>query len=166
MWHRLSLLLIILFISFPLSCTKETYYITPTTNTPCYGEPCHTLSQYVDQYFKNFSSNATLVFLPGNHTLNHTISIGTSSNLNARWGNTPTHQPDYYYPHPSLALLGNPSSLPELTSRIVCTWPAGFVFSGITEIHINALAFVSCGHNSSAAVNIVSVFQTAPSKTT
>ena len=77
-------------------------------------------------------------FLPGNHTLNQTISV---TNLT------------------SLTLLGDSSSLLEITSRIVCTWPAGFVFTGITELHINSLAFISCGHSDSAAVNIISVHQ-------
>ena len=153
-WHRLSLFLIVVFISFPLNLTKHTYYITPTPDANCPAEPCHTLSQYADHYFQNISSNTTLVFLPGDHTLNRTISIGIVSNFKSI---TPTHQPDYYYPHPSLTLLGNSSSLPEVTSRIVCTWPAGFVFSGITELHISALAFISCGHDDRAAVNLVSV---------
>ena len=77
-------------------------------------------------------------FLPGNHTLKQTISV---TNLT------------------SLTLHGDSSSLPEVTSRIVCTWPAGFVFTGIAELHISALAFISCGHNYSAAVRIMSVQQ-------
>ena len=81
--------------------------------------------------------------------LNVTISISNFMNQ--------TSLKRFYYSHSSLNLLGNPSSLPEVTSRIVCNWPAGFVFSGITELHINALAFISCGHNDSAAVNILSV---------
>ena len=77
-------------------------------------------------------------------------------------------QPDHYYPPSSLTLLGNryPSSLSEITSRIVCTWPAGFRFSGITELHITALAFISCGHNDSAAINILSVWNTGISNCT
>ena len=141
-------LLITLFITFPLYCTQNTYYIKPTADTPCPGEPCHTLYQYAEQ---NFSSNATLVFLPGDHTLNFTISLETLSNF---WDDS---QPDHYYPHSSLTLLGSPS-IPEITSRIVCTWPAGFLFSGFTELHITALAFISCGHNDSAAINILSVW--------
>ena len=144
-------LLLPLLVNFPLFCTQSAYYITPTPDTPCPGEPCHTLSQYIDQYFNNFSANTTLLFLPGDHTLNRTISIGTASNS---WDD---FQPDYYHPHPSLTLLGNFSSLPEVTSRIACTWPAGFAFSGITDLHINALAFISCGHHDAAAVRIQSV---------
>ena len=120
------------------SCSAQSiYYIAPTPNTPCPGEPCHTLSEYVaDQYFNNLPANTAMEFLPGNHTLEQTISV-----TNLTW----------------LTLYGDSSSLPEVTSRIVCTWPAGFVFTDITELYINALAYTSCGHHNSAAVHILSI---------
>ena len=156
LWETISLLL----ISFPLCCTQDTYYvyITPTPDTLCPEEPCHTLSQYGERYFQNFNSNTTLVFLPGNHLLNYTISMGTSSDFPSA---THTYQQDN--PYPSLSLLGSPyqahsSSPPEIRSRIECTWPAGFIFSGIVDLQINALAFISCGHNDSSALNIQSVW--------
>ena len=151
-WRIRKLTIFTLFISFPVYSTQNTYYIKPTADTPCPGEPCHTLSQYGEQYFPNLSSNTALVFLPGDHTLNFTISVGTLSNS---WDDS---QPHHYYPPSSLSLLGSPSSLPEISSRIVCSWPAGFIFSSITELHITALAFISCGHNDSAAINILSVW--------
>ena len=111
---QISLLLLVLLTS---CSARSTYYVTSTPDTPCPGEPCHTLSQYVtDQYFKNLPVNTTMEFLPGNHTLNQTTSV-----TNLTW----------------LTLLGDSSSLPEVTSRIVCTWPAGFVFTGITELYIS-----------------------------
>jgi len=154
LWKTISLLL----ISFPLCCTQDPYYITPMPDTPCPGEPCHTLSQYGEQYFQNFNSNTTLVFLPGDHLLNYTISIGTASDFPSA---THTYQQDN--PSPSLSLLGSPyqahsSSLQEIRSTITCTWPAGFVFLGIVELHINSLAFISCGHTDSAALNIQSAW--------
>ena len=135
---QIFLLLVILFTSWS---AQSTYYITPTTNTlvSCPGEHCHTLSEYAaDQYFNNFPVNTTLEFLPGNHTLKQTISIKTLVQL---------------------VFHGDSSSLPEITSRIVCTWPTGVIFTDITELHISALAFVSCGHNDSAAVQLISVKQ-------
>ena len=122
------------------SCSAQsTYYVTPTPDTPCPEEPCHTLSEYVaGQYFKNLPMNTTMEFLPGNHTLEQTISV---INL------------------PHLALCGASASLPEVTSRIQCTWPAGFIFTGITKLHISALAFTSCSHDGRAAVSIISVSQ-------
>ena len=149
--HKLTLFTLL--ISFPLFCTQNTYYVKPTAGTPCPGEPCHTLSQYGEEYFQNSSSNATLVFLPGDHTLNFTISVGILFDFR---NENFTSQSDSYQSPSSLTLLG--SSFPEITSRIVCTWPAGFLFSGITELNITALAFISCGHNDSAAINILSVW--------
>ena len=137
---QISLVLVILFIK---RSAQSMYYITPTTNTlvPCPGEHCHTLSEYAaDQYFNNFPANTTLEFLPGNHTLEQTISVKKLAQL---------------------VFHGDSSSLPEITSRIVCTWPAGFVFTDITELHISALAFISCGHGDGAAVKIISVTQSS-----
>ena len=130
-WQKPLLLLMLL-----TSCSAQsTYYITPTPNTPCPGEPCHTLSEYVaGQYFNSLPANTAMEFLPGNHTLEQTIPV-----TNLTW----------------LTLYGDSSSLPEVTSRIVCTWPAGFVFTDITELYINALAYTSCGHHNSAAVHIL-----------
>ncbi len=48
---------------------------------------------------------------------------------------------------------------PEVHSRIVCTWQAGFAFTNMSELHISALAFISCGHHRSAAVLVWSVQQ-------
>ena len=157
LWQKLLLLLTVMTVSsFSEHSARNAYYITPTPNTPCPGDPCLTLSQYAKQYYwNNCSSNTTLVFLPGDHTLNVTISMATVSNYTAQLNRISMKY--FYYPHPSLTLLGSPSSLPEVTSRIVCSWPAGFVFSGITELHISSLAFISCGHNDSAAVKILSV---------
>ena len=162
-WQKLTILT--LFISFPLYCTQSTYYIKPTADTPCPGEPCHTLSKYDEQYFQSINSTATLVFLPGEHTLNFTISVGTLPDDSqpdyyyySYYSSWDDSQPGQYYPPSSLTLLGSPSSLPEITSRIVCTWPAGFLFSGITELHITALAFISCGHGYRAAISILSVW--------
>ena len=122
------------------SCSAQSiYYVTPIPDTPCPGEPCHTLSEYVaGQYFNNLPVNTTMEFLPGNHTLEQTISV-----TNLTW----------------LTLHGDSSSLPEVTSRIECTWPAGFVFTNISELYISALAYTSCGHHNSAAVLIMSVQQ-------
>ena len=133
---QMSLLFLMLLTS---CCTQSNYYVTPTPDTPCPGEPCHTLSQYVaDQDFNNITVNTTMELLPGNHTLEQTISVRNLTQF---------------------IIHGDSSSLPEITSRIVCTWPAGFVFTGITELYISSLTFISCGHNDSAAVNIISVHQ-------
>ena len=54
-----------------------------------------------------------------------------------------------------LTIQGNSTSLPEITSRIVCSWPAGFFLTNISVLHISALAYTSCGHNKSAAISVL-----------
>ena len=138
MWQKSLLLLVLL-----TSCSAQSiHYVTPTPNTSCPGEPCHTLSQYVaGQYFNNLPANTTMEFLPGNHTLEKTVSVANTARLTL---------------HGSILF-----SLPEDASRILCTWPAGFVFTNNTGLYISAIAFISCGHNTNtgAAVSILSVQQ-------
>ncbi len=74
-------------------------------------------------------------FLPGNHTLEQTMSV---TNLTR------------------FTLRGNSSSFPELTSRILCTSSsAGFMFTDITGLHITDLAFISSWHNVSGLVSAI-----------
>ena len=135
-WHTATLLL---FMFFHLGFPQNTTFITPTLNTPCPAEPCYTLSVYarLQPESHDLSSNTTLVFLPGDHVLEHTASIVNLA---------------------SVTLLGDSSSFPDITSRITCTQPASLTFEGIHELHINLLAFVSCGHTS-PALSINSVRQ-------
>ena len=119
-------------------CAQITHYVTPTPDTLCPGEPCHTLSEYAAEQYLYPTMNRILVFLPGDHTLEQTMSV---KNVNG------------------LTLHGSSSSLPKITSRIVCIWPAGFNFRDITELYISALAFNSCGHKNSTALSITSVNQ-------
>ena len=138
--HVISRRQILLVLVLLTSCScQSTYYVTPTLATPCPGEPCHTLSEYVaGHYFDSLPVNTTMEFLPGNHTLEQTVSVTNST---------------------CLALRGDSSSLPNVTSSILCTLPSGFFFIGVTELHIRALAFVSCLQENRAAVSLISVSQ-------
>ena len=111
--RQIPLILLVLLTS---CSAQSTCYVTPTPDTPCPAEPCHTLSEYVaSQNFNNLPVTTTIEFLSGIHTLEQTIFV---TNLTR------------------LTLHGDSSSLPVVTSRIECTWPAGFVFTDITELYI------------------------------
>ena len=112
-------LLLLLFL--PLCSAQRTYYITPTPDTPCPGEPCYNFSAVVDY----LTPDAVLVFLPGNYSLETPISL---TNLN------------------SLTLAGDSSSLPRVTTSIRCSQEANIVYTNITELFITDIAFVSCGY--------------------
>jgi len=152
-WHEPLLLLITLLISFPFCCTQNTYYITPATDAPCpAGEPLPTSSP-------NMGNSTSRISVQHNTGVSFWRACPQLYHL---FGTVDHYPPDYYHLHISLTLVGIPSpssssSLPEVSSTIRCTWPAGFVFSDFSELHINALGFISCGHYGSAAINIQSV---------
>ena len=125
--HKLALLL--LFI-LPLCSAQSTYYIIPTPNTPCPVDSCLSFVEHTRQGGGHLE-NATLVFLPGTHTIESSIEIGNLTNL---------------------MLLGNSSSLPQVTSRISCSQPASISFQYIENLFISALGIVSCGSENSENV--------------
>ena len=113
-------LLLLLFL--PLCSAQSTYYVIPTPDTPCPGEPCYTLST-VD-VVNNLTSDAILKFLPGNYSLKIPV---TFADLN------------------SLALAGDISSLPQVTTSIMCNQQANIFFSNIGELNFTDITLVSCG---------------------
>ena len=125
-------LLLLLFL--PLCSAQSTYYITPTPDTPCPGQPCYNFSA-VDDYL---TSDAVLVFLPGNYSLETSIMF---TGLN------------------DLTLAGDSSLLPQVTTSIRCSQEASIVFTSIGQLFITDIALVSCGSSFTASVQLHQVFQ-------
>ena len=68
--------LLILYADF--TCSKV-HYITPSLDDPCpHNFSCHTLSQLGDD---NDTDGISLLFLPGNHTLNEELQIANADNV-------------------------------------------------------------------------------------
>ena len=130
--QELALLLLLL---LPLCSAQSTYYVTPTPDTPCPGEPCRTLSEYVEGTDQYFTSNTEFVFISGDHLLNNLINV------------------EHLY---NLTFAGNLSSLPQVTTNIVCgkNRNAQFVFQNVSELLISGLAFDSCGGGVNSALSL------------
>ena len=64
-------------------CGATEYYVRPNepTNTSCPGQPCLTLSQYINDSVHYFQSNAVFQFLPGTHHIYRPLIIGNIHNL-------------------------------------------------------------------------------------
>ncbi len=125
---EMVLFLLIALLSLPLASAQATYYVRPTSESvtpswsPC--EDCLTLSEYASEPSRYFSSmKLTLVFLPGEHTLNTSMVFQLLENV---------------------TLVGNISFL-QITSKIVCNKTSAFQFINVSKIEIKALAFVFCG---------------------
>ena len=78
------------------------------------------------------------MFLPGNYSLETSIMF-TSLN--------------------SLTLAGDSSSLPQVTTSIVCNQLANIVFSNMAELFITDIKLVSCSSSFTASVQLDQVFQ-------
>lgn len=116
-------LLLLLLVCSGIDC--EVYYITPISNTPCPVQTCLTLSQFAAHTTSYLSSNTTLIFLPGNHSLNFKCPISNVSNVVLT------------------------STLP-LSAVITCEHhnnSARFVFDAVSTINISGLIFIGCGGN-------------------
>ena len=125
MGFRELALLLLLFLA--VCSAQSTYYVTPTPDTPCPGEPCYSLSEYISgEAGLPDSDDLTFLFLPGDHILDSggPIDFGQLTILN---------------------LFGDSASFPEVTSTIVCSQPTSFNFSQINRFNISGIAFKLCG---------------------
>ena len=96
------------------------YFITSIQNTSCPQQPCLTLSQLADYSTRN-STNITLLFLPGNHSLNGKLSF---TNLDS-----------------FLMLKYNAQ-----TVTVTCTSQSGsFEISQTTTVSVKGLQIIGCG---------------------
>ena len=132
----LALTLLLLSAIQSVCFTQSTYYIKPTPDTPCPAEPCLTLSEYAQGHF--LTSNTTLIFLPGNHSLDRDIAVTNVTRF---------------------VMLGDSTDDPDITTRIACTSPAGFVFQDISEVQVHLMEVNSCGNNEHSAMLVSSVTQ-------
>ena len=119
-------LFIIVLANYSSLSTGRVLYVTPTHNERCPGEPCLTFSEYVNRSEQYFTSNATFIFLSGNHLLNERLRIVNVSNITLR---------------------GETSSSDELVAQINCAPFVNLTFINTTSIEIASLWFVLCGYS-------------------
>ena len=105
------------------------YYVKPTEfgNTSCPGEPCHTLNHFASS-MHNTWSGVVVRFLPGNHSLNQSLYISSSSNLH-------------------LTSFEPVTSIQHLSVIIHCPSMGNFHFYNVSNITIDRLGFYNCGFN-------------------
>ena len=108
--------------------TENVYCVTPTASScsscPHNSTNCTTLSEYAQEAELYFTSNTTMVFLPGDHALDANITVVNMTRLIMR-GDTSS---------------GN-------MSTIVCNGLVGLSFTSVVAFEIYSLAFTSCSRN-------------------
>ena len=118
------------FLLLLVNTSAETYYVKPSTNTPCPEEdvPCFTLSQYANKSLTSsyFASNTTLIILPGNHSLDLELSICNNT---------------------FLSVVLNTVSLSDQGTSITCHQTARFTIENVDVVEIKGLVLLGCVNN-------------------
>ena len=104
------------------STSTSEFSILPNSSTPCPMRPCYTLSQVMDNPSNNFTSNTTVVFLPGHH------EVTTEGQLIIQNVN-------------NISLVGDNDN----STMIKCVGEFGFVFINVTNLTLSNLFFSMCG---------------------
>ena len=110
-----------------MSAQSKVHYITPSPDIPCPKDPCITLSQFAANSSK-YTGQISLIFLPGNHTLNRELILSGASNFSIE-------------------------SQKNETVMIECMSPnERFVINETTFATIKGLHFIGCGGNTVTSV--------------
>ena len=119
-----SALMAALLISTLSYCSAENVYCVTPTTTSCSSCPrnthCATLSEYAEEAELYFTSNTTMVLLPGDHVLNMNITVANVTSLTIRG-----------------------ESSPDNVATIVRNGSVGFSFTNMVDFNIYSLAFTS-----------------------
>ena len=124
-------IVMITMLNISYSSADRTFYIIPSSNVSCPVDPCLTLSQFAQNSSSLLShtSNATLVFLNGNHRLETNFSVSYFNRLH---------------------MITNAFSGDAHT--ITCQNQVSFHFENVTELWINGLMFIRCGSNTFSCI--------------
>ena len=114
-----------------LSC-----YITPSPDIQCPKDPCLTVSQFAANS-SQYSGQISIIFLPGNHTLNRELVLSGADNF-------------------SMASQGNETVMIECPSQY-----ERFIVNETTFATIKALHFIGCGGNTVTRVEELVVEDTS-----
>ena len=124
-----TVLVAVLLVNILTYCTAENVYCVTPTTTLCSSCPhnsthCTTLSEYARESELYFTSNTTMVFLPGDHTLDTNITVANVVRLTMR---------------------GETSS--DNLPTVVCSGSVGLSFTSMVDLQMHSLAFTSCRRN-------------------
>ena len=146
----------ILFILIVGSCALQSgtgegiYYVTPSEDVQCPGEPCHTLSRYAANHTFYSASNAVFRFLPGDHVMNDSGNVISIDTFNLSWIGDST------FTYNNSTFL----DIPEPSSRIVCKDHVVFYFQNVTDLLVANLVFYNCTGSGNSLLQNTLVFST------
>ena len=110
-------------------CSSENVFCVTPTGTSCstcthISTHYATLSEYAQQAKSYFTSNTTMVFMSGDHTLDVNVTVANISRL---------------------TMCGESSS--GYVATVVCNGSVGIGFTSVVDLEILSLSFIYCGRS-------------------
>ena len=121
------LTLVFLLVGAVSAQSEVSYYITPSLDNPCPKDPCLILSQFAANS-NNYTGHISLIFLPGNHTLNRELILSGVDNFSMESQDNET------------VMIKCPSQSER------------FIVNETTSAAIKGLHFIGCGGNTVTTV--------------
>ena len=122
---------------------SNVYCVTPTvascSSCPDNSTHCTTLSEYAQEAERYFTSNTTIVFLPGDHDLDANITVANVSRLT----------------------MHGESSSGNDRATVVCSGPVGLKFTNIMNFKIHSLAFTNCSTTYPILLDVLNIILTS-----
>ena len=101
------------------------YFVKPNESTPCPAPQCHTLSHYLENTMRYFTSNTRINFLHGIHRINKSGKLLIKNAFN-------------------LTLTGY--NVSSSNAAIVCMQPASLKFENMENLVMKHLSILYCGY--------------------
>ena len=133
--HFLVQFLLLFLLVYADTVLSKVHYITHSLDGPCpQNSSCLTLSQFA-AYSSYIEMDTTLLFLPGNHTLNRELLVAQVNNFSMTKDG-----------------VGNETIFVECSTR-----SGRFHISETASVSINGLHFIGCGSNNISQVNWLTI---------
>ena len=133
--HFLAQLLLLFLLVYADTVFSKVHYITPSLDGPCpQNSSCLTLSQFAANS-SYIEMNTSLLFLPGNHTLDRELLLAQVNNFSMTKDG-----------------VGNETIFVECSNH-----SGRFHISETTSVSINGLHFIGCGSNNVSQVNWLTI---------
>ena len=133
--HFLAQFSLLFLLVYADTVFSKVHYITPSLDGPCpQNSSCLTLSQFAAN-FSYIETDTSLLFLPGNHTLDRELLLAQVNNFSMTKDG-----------------VGNETVFVECSNH-----SGGFHISETTSVSINGLHFIGCGSNNVSQVTWLTI---------
>ena len=156
MYDTEKVLILFIFVIGIEAQSQNNIYVTPLSSSMCTQQPCYTLNYYAEHSVEYFTTQTTVLFLPGVHRLDTTIVIDNVTNFTMAAQASSAEQDVHIVctsnDNGNSSLYFGSSTLIVL-QHIQISNCGGITFSSVTDITLNGITI----HRSSGALTLQNI---------